>query len=56
MNIHTETQMFAFGKSKRWNIFYKHCVSYDIELHFIGNFIGLLSISQKSQVLRLVEK
>lgn len=42
--------------SKCWNIFHKRYVSYDIKFHFIGNFIGLIAISQKSQVLRLVEK
>lgn len=57
MNIHIQTLRFLlFKKSKCWSIFYKHCLSYDIKFHFIGNFIGLLSISQKSQVLRLVEK
>lgn len=57
MNPHIQTlRCLLLEKSKRWTIFYKHCVSYDIKLHFIGNFISLISISQKSQVLRLVEK
>lgn len=57
MNIYIQTlRCLLLEKSKCWNIFYKYCVSNDIKLHFIGNFIGPIAISQKSQVLRLVEK
>lgn len=57
MNIYTQTLRCLLREtSKCWNIFYKHCISYDIKLHFIGNFISLIAISQKSQVLKLVEK
>lgn len=56
MNKHIQTLHVCFWKKVNRGIFYKHCVNYDIKLHFIGNFIGHISISQKSQVLRLVEK
>lgn len=49
-------QEVCFLKSKYCNIFYKHNVSSHIKLHFIGNFTGLISISQKSEVLKFVEK
>lgn len=56
-NIYIQTlRCLLLETSKCWNIFYKNCISYDIKLHFIGNFIGLIAISQKSQVLGLVEK